>query len=313
MNPEDHLPPEFQGPSTTVSRIVAGLSGADVYRVEAAGQTFVLKVGTGNESADDWARTLEIQRRAAEAGLTPAIVHVDEPGHAVLSAFVADRSFAAFYRDPRTHEATLALLGRTVRRIHALPLAADAPRREPRAFLVQMWRQLRAGFALPDFAREAIEGVLSGAPPPREGPLVLGHNDLNPGNLVHDGTRILVLDWAAAGPMDPLYDLAVLSVFLRMNEATCRGLLSAYDERECRDLSGGFLTMRRLAASLAGAMQLHLARQMKHPGATGSETLEEALSLADFYPQMLAGTLKLGTPEGQWAFGLALLKEGLAW
>jgi hypothetical protein len=71
--------------------------------------------------------TTTITRIAADAGLAPRIVHVDEPGRAVLTAFVVDRSFPAFYRDPGTHEAALRQLGRTVRRIHALPIPADAP------------------------------------------------------------------------------------------------------------------------------------------------------------------------------------------
>jgi hypothetical protein len=36
------------------------------------------------------------------------------------------------------------------------------------------------------------------------------------------------------------------------------------------------------------------------------------LPLDEFYQQMRAGALRLGTADGQWAFGLALLKESLA-
>jgi hypothetical protein len=73
-----------------------------------------------------------------------------------------------------------------------------------------------------------------------------------------------------------------------------------------------FSYSRRLAATLAGAMQLFIARQMKHPGATGAETLASTLSLGEFYQRMRNGELKIGTADGQWAFGLALLKESLA-
>ena len=59
-------------------------------------------------------------------------------------------------------------------------------------------------------------------------------------------------------------------------------------------------------------MQLFIARQMKHPGATGAETLDSTPSLGEFYQRMRAGELKVGTADGQWAFGLALLKESLA-
>jgi aminoglycoside phosphotransferase (APT) family kinase protein len=142
-------------------------------------------------------------------------------------------------------------------------------------------------------------------------PQVLGHNDLNPSNLVYDGRSILILDWATAGAMEPFYDLAVVAVFLRMDERTCVRLLSAYEGSAVAELPARFRYDRRLVAAFAGTMSLHVARLVKHPGATGAETLEGTLALGDFYQQMQAGVLKLGTPEGQWAFGLALLKESL--
>jgi aminoglycoside phosphotransferase len=312
MTVEDCLPLELRGSPTTITPIAAGLSGAGVYRVERDGRAFVLKVAGATEDAGDWRSALEIQRLAAGAGLAPAIVHVDEARRAVLTLFVEDRSFAALYLDPRTREAALALLGRTVRRIHALPVPAAARVRDPRVFLTQISAGLGNGFALPQFAGVATKRVLAEEPPPRPTALVLGHNDLNPTNFIYDGEGLLVLDWAAAGPMDPFYDLAVLAVFLRMDEATCLGLLSAYDGTPAAALPARFTYSRRLAAALAGAMQLFVARQMKHPGATGAETLDSTLSLGEFYQRMRAGELKVGTADGQWAFGLALMRESLA-
>ncbi len=312
MTVEDCLPADLRGPTTTLTRIAAGLSGAGVYRVEASGQSFVLKVAGEAENDADWRRALHIQRLAADAGLAPRIVHVDEARRAVLTAFVLDRSFVAFYGDPRTHEAALTQLGRTVRRIHALPLPADVSMRDPREFLAQVWNGFLAGFALPDFAGDTVQRVLAEDPLTRERTLVLGHNDLNPTNLVYDGEAILILDWATAGPMDAFYDLAVLSVFLRMDEGTCLRLLSAYDGRRFVELPHRFIYTRRLAAALAGSFQLYLARQMKHAGATGAETLDSTPSLGEFYQRMQAGALKLGTADGHWGFGLALLKESLA-
>lgn len=312
MTLDDCLPPDLRGPTTTITPIAAGLSGAGVCRVECDGRAFVLKVAGKAEDGGDWQSALEIQRIAADAGLAPAIVHVDEARRAVLTIFVGDRSFPALYLDPGTREAALTLLGRTVRRIHALRVPAAARLREPRAFLNQLSAGLRNGYALPAFAADAIERVLADDPPPNPGALVLGHNDLNPTNFIYDGERLLVLDWAAAGPMDAFYDLAVLAVFLRMDAATCLSLLSAYDGAQSPALPDRFLYSRRLAAALAGAMQLFIARQMKHPGATGAETLDATASLGEFYQRMRAGELRVGTPDGQWAFGLALLKESLA-
>ena len=68
---------------------------------------------------------------------------------------------------------------------------------------------------------------------------------------------------------------------------------------------------RRLMAALIGAMQLYGARQMKHAGATGTETLDSTIALGDFYQRVRDGALKIGTAEGCWAVGLALLKASL--
>jgi aminoglycoside phosphotransferase (APT) family kinase protein len=184
MNIEDCLPSDLRGPHTTITRIAAGMSGAGVHRVEAAGQVFVLKVAPETESDWNWHHALHVQRLAADAGLAPRIVHVDETRRAVLTAFVTDRSFAAFFRNPSTHEAALTQLGRTVRRIHALPIPASAAVRNPREFLAQVWSGLQDGFPLPDFARHAAQRVLAEAPPAGEGVRVLCHNDLNPTNFI---------------------------------------------------------------------------------------------------------------------------------
>jgi aminoglycoside phosphotransferase (APT) family kinase protein len=309
---EDCLPPHLRTATTTITRIAAGLSGAGVYRVEAAGQVFVLKVAGDGESDADWRGALEVQRLAAEARLTPRIVHVNEGRRAVLTDFVMDRSFIGLYRDPRTHAAAIELLAHTVKRIHALAIPAGARRHDARQFLAQISAGLGADYILPDFASQVIRRALTTEPPPGERPLVMGHNDLNPTNLVYDGEAIVLLDWAMAGAIDPFFDLATITVFLRMDEGTCLRLLSAYDGAPVGALPAPFIHMRRLMATLAGTASLSMARRLRHAGASGTETLETTLPLADFYQQLRSGTLALGTPDGHWMFGLALLKESLA-
>lgn len=310
MTLEACLPAALRGPATTITRIAAGLSGAGVYRVEAAGEAFVLKIVGEDEPLARWRRALSIQRLAANAGLAPRIFHEDEARRAVVSAFVADRSFPAFYRDPQRHEAALALLGRMVRRVHELPPPGEAEPADPRRFLADTWAGL-AGLALPSFAGDAVERVLEEEEAPaRERARVLSHNDVNPTNLVYDGEKLLLLDWQTAGPNDPFYDLAAVSVFFRMDEETCRKLLAAYDGAPVRELPAGWTYQRRLVAALCGATFLGLARQSGHAGATGEETLDTTLSLGEFYGRLQTGALSLATAEGQWAFGLALVKAG---
>ena len=311
MNPEACLPAGLRAAGPAITSIGDGLSGARVYRVDAGGEAFVLKIAPANAPLAGWRRTLDLVQRAAHAGLAPPVVHVDEERRAVVSAFVADRSFFALWGNPETRDAALALLGRTIRRVHALPLPPDATPADPRDFLARVRAGL-AGFPLPPFVGELMERMLATTPPAATRAPVLSHNDVHPANFIYDGERLLLLDWDVAAPNDPFYDLAVIALFLRMDEATARRLLEAYDEAPQPALPAGFVYHRRLAAVLCGANFLGIARQRGHGGATGRETPDDAPSLAGIYQRMRGGAFDIASAEGQWAFGLALLGESAA-
>jgi aminoglycoside phosphotransferase (APT) family kinase protein len=309
-NLEACLPSALQGPNTQLSRIAAGLSGAGVYRVEAAGETFVLKVASPDEPLGDWQRKLATLRQAAQAGLAPRVLHADESRRAIVSAFVVDRSFAAFYGDPRTRVQALELLGQTMRRVHALPVSPEQTPADPRAMLGSVWSRLTQDFTVPAFVTSAVERLLAERVPPSERALVLSHNDVNPTNLVYDGQSLLLLDWDTAAPNDPFYDIAAVSVFFRMDDHTTLSLLGAHDGAKPSALPAGLAYQRRLVAVLCGVVFLNLARHGGYPGSTGSETLESTLGLGDFYERLRSGASSIASAEGQWGFGLALLKAG---
>jgi aminoglycoside phosphotransferase (APT) family kinase protein len=311
MNLEECLPAELRTPETTLTRIAAGLSGAGVYRVDASGRAVVLKVGGADEPVAAWRRKLQIQQLAADAGVAPRILHTDEGRRAVVSELVADRSFPALYADPGKRDGAIVLLGRMLRRVHELPVPAGAEPADARAFLEKVSAEL-ADFPLPRFVVEAIGGALAEQAPPSDRAPVVSHNDVNPTNLAYDGERLLLLDWDTAGLNDPLYDLASIAVFLRMDDATCCALLAAHDDAPAAELPPRFAYNRRLMAVLGGTVFLQLARRSGHPGATGAETLDNTASLIEFYQQMRTGALNIATAAGQWAFGLALVKSAVA-
>lgn len=312
MNLDACLLAELRGPDTTITRIAQGFSGAGVHRVDAGGRSFVLKVSAPDEPLDTWRGKLHVQRLAAGAGVAPRVVHADEARRAVLSEFVAGAPFFALYGNLGTRPAAIALLGRTVRRLHTLPLPADVQPADPRAFLARTWAAVTGGVAVPAFAREAVERVLTEEAPTGDRVLVLSHNDVNPSNFVLDGERLVLLDWDTAAPNDAFFDLATVAVFLRMDADSCRQLLAAYEGEPVDALPAGFGYNRRLVAALAGANFLDLARRAGHPGAAGGETAQSTVPLGDLYQRMRAGEFSMAAPEGQWAFGLALVKEGLA-
>ena len=307
MSLEACLPAHLRGPDVRVVRIAAGLSGAGVYRVESAVSAYVLKTGDQTEPIATWQCRVRIQELAAKAGLAPPLVHVDVEHRAVLSAFVVDRSFPALYFTDR--ERALARLGRMLRRVHALPLLPDAPQRDAQGHLSAIQAELSgAGFRVPEFAADAIERALTDEAPTPGRAAVLSHNDVNPTNLLHDGENLLLLDWDAAGANEPFYDLATASVFFRMEEDVCLRLLTAYEGEPVSQLPVRFAYDRRLMAAQCGANFLNLARRSGHSGARETDTRDATPTLGEFYGRIRAGELDIATAEGQWAFGLALLK-----
>jgi aminoglycoside phosphotransferase (APT) family kinase protein len=280
-----------------------------VYRVDAGGRAYVLKVAAESDPADRWRRKLAILRDASTAGLAPRVIHADETRRAVTSELVVDRGFPPWFGDPSTRDAALDALGRTLRRVHELPLAPDPDARPPRDFLAQIWSGMTAlRFPVPASVARAVERGIAEEPPPRDRDPVLSHNDVNPTNLIYDGERVVLLDWDMAGENDPLYDLAAIAVFLRMDDATAARLVAIHDGAPIAALSPRFTYMRRLVATLCGLVFLHIARHAGHAGSTD----ETALPLGDFYVQLRTGAVQIASPAGQWAFGLSLIDAAIS-
>ena len=309
---DECLPADLRGPATTFTTISGGLSGAGVHRVDAHGKVFVLKISNSNESIESWRARLEILGLAAAAGVAPRVIHADEARRAVLSVFVAGKPFAATYGDPRTRDAAVGDLGRTLRRVHDLSVPAAAESRARREVLAATWAGLSATAGIPAFVGDAVRRVLDETPPRSGRDAVLSHNDVNPGNLVYDEERILLVDWDAAGRNDPYYDLAAIALFYRMDNETCRQLLAAHDGEPVAEIPPVFAYLRRLIAVLCAVMGMQLSNGGDAVQSGEIETLESTLSLGEFYQKLRAGEVRLDSPDGVRNFGLALIKESFA-
>lgn len=304
------LPAALRGPSVAIARIAAGMSGAGVYRVDAVGTSFVLKITPPEEPILGWRNRLLVQRAAAELGMAPRIEHVDEPRRAVLSELITDRSFSALLGTPATRDAAIVALGELLGKRRGLPIPTGMEVANPAAALQGMWIAMPSTFPLPSFVHDAVQSLLVVRPPTSAASVLMSHNDLNPTNLVFDGARLMLLDWQVAAPNDPLYDLAAISMFFRLDDATVRQLIAAHDGVPVDEVPNAFRYYRRCAAVLCGIGMLHAARARGHQG--GEAAIDETRSLSEVYQEMRSGSLNVASADGQWALGLALLKEGTA-
>lgn len=305
------LPEESRAPSTTITRIAAGMSGAGVYRVEGGDERFVLKITPSDEPIEEWRNHLAVQRSAATAGIAPRILHVDEDRRAVLSALVVDRSLPAHLGNPSTRAAAVSALGQMLRKRRDLPVPTGMQRVDALAALTEMWESIPQDFPLPPFVGEAVSAVLAEPSPADDGAPVMSHNDVNPSNLSFDGERVLLLDWQTAAPNHLMYDVATIAMFLRLDDATCAKLVAASsDDAPVDVLPASFLHFRRVAVVLSGIAALRAARSRGHAG--GEIARDATPALGEVYQLMRSGAFDLGALSGQWTFGLALVKEAHA-
>ncbi len=191
---------------------------------------------------------LAASRAAHAAGVSPAVLH-HEPGALVID-FVEGRTMTA--KDLQTQdllEQALALV------MHA---HRDIPRhlRGPALtfWVFQVVRDYAATLedgnsrhrpALGELLDEAAQ--LERAVGRIE--MVFGHNDLLPGNFLHDGARMWLIDWDYAGWGSPLFDLGGLAANNGLDPAQEAWMLEAYfGTRPDPDLWRRYRAMKAAAA-----------------------------------------------------------------
>jgi aminoglycoside phosphotransferase (APT) family kinase protein len=299
------LPEEYVGSVAAVQPITMGLSGAGVYAVTSTRGELVLRVSPQNDGASHWTQQLRVLRRAAERGVAPAIVYVDEEARAIVSMRVMGVPLFAALADPGQRGAAIASVVAQLRALHAID-AAGVDERDPLAYARAEYARQRARPGLPSWAGgldaifDAIGGTLT-----RDSRRVVSHNDMNPGNVLWDGERAWLVDWEVAGLTHPFYDLAVLAMFLQLDEPAAYGLLAQQQQRPVDDgARATFAALRQLAALLCGLVFASLVPDLAVLPAS-------APTLAAFYAELRAGTIGLQDPRARGAFALALLRLGI--
>lgn len=199
------------------------------------GRRFVVRFGTdiAEHGILRW-NELSISRAAERAGVAPAIHHA-EPGLLVMEFVDASPLRPEDRQDP----AMIAKLAALVRRVHYEVM------RELEGPVLCFWvfhiindyvRLLRAResrhqpllTALLDDARR-LERALG------RSEVVLGHNDLLPGNILVGEDRLWLIDWEYAGLGSPLFDIGGLASNNDFSVAEERTLLEAYHDRPVDD------------------------------------------------------------------------------
>lgn len=279
-----------------------------MYGVTSSRGEHILRVPSARSPKAFWAQQLLIWRRAAERGVAPAIVHVDEVHGAVISKRVSGVPLPAALTDPSVRDNAIADVVRQLRATHAID-PTEVGERDGIEYARLMWEDQRSRPGFPPWAADightldAI-AVVIGRDPRR----VVSHNDVNPSNVLWDGTRTWLVDWEVAGLNHPYYDLAAFVSFLGLGADAAHALLQMQEQSPLDDAARAtFAALRQLVALVVGCVFLSLVPDLTQRTAN---TRSDAPTLAECRAEMRAGALDLQMPAGRAAFGLAFLRIG---
>ncbi len=203
-------------------------------RVFRAGDAVLRVPGDGTSEYINRANEAEAARAAADAGVSPEVLHFDDAG-VMVTRFIdhaVTMSPAAF----RDRPGAAARAGEAFRRLHLS--GAVFPFRFELFAMIDDYLRILSGkdVALPGGYHEVLaeaEGVRGAlaAHPARLAPC---HCDPLCENFLDTGARMWIVDWEYSGMNDPMWDLGDLSVEGQFGDHQDEAMLTAYFGSEAR-------------------------------------------------------------------------------
>lgn len=205
----------------TIAPLSGGLSNAN-YLVTDANGKHVVRFGVDypfhHVSRE---RELMVAKAAHDAGFAPR-VEFAEPG-AMVTEYLDAQTFTAADVKANPHR-----IGKLIRQFHeAMPTYVSGP-----GFMFWPFHVIRDyARRLPEHQREMERFLVEAAAFEKAQqplPIVFGHHDLLPANVLDDGTRLWLIDFEYAGFGTAMFDLAGASSNALMNADEKALLLEAY-------------------------------------------------------------------------------------
>lgn len=293
-------------PIDAIMPVLGGVSGALVYRVDAGGRRYVLRM-EGAAAPFRNPHQYSAMRVAAEAKIAPRIHYIDEDARIVLMDFVEDRPLEIY---PRGRLGLARAVGEILMKVQALP-SFQRGIAYP-GIVVRLWDKVRQSglFAngLLDAHSEKLARIAE-AYAWDSGQSVAGHNDVLPRNLLFDGDRLWLIDWEGACLNDPLIDVGTALDNFAPTPELEQVLLHAWRQRPLDSNDRDRLLLIRALNRLAYASILF--RAASHAPRIGADRDLSELTSDEFERAVRAGRLKPETPATSHALGKMFLASFL--
>ena len=287
-----------------IEPMTGGLSGAGAYRIAIDGRGFLLRLDGPPDPLRDPDRWHVCMNIAAKAGVAPAIVYASVPDRVTITDFIVARPRPASPNPGRGPRIAAMAAVRTLHYTEPFPPLVDYFEGVQALFDQFHERRLFAPSATAELADRF--DALARAYVRNPADQVSSHNDLNPGNIIHDGTRVWFVDWEAAFLADRYVDLSCLANWFCQTQADESGLLTAYFGAEPTERQRGRMTLMRAVNHLfCGLMFANMA------GAEQPTLTDLALEAPPLSELMGPFGPALGTPAERLTFGTAQLRQAI--
>jgi aminoglycoside phosphotransferase (APT) family kinase protein len=287
--------------------LTGGATTASAYRIEVGERSYLLRI-EGEPSPLRNPHQYASMRIAAEAGIAPQILYVDEAARIVVTDFIEQVPLEAYPGGPPALARALGELLARVQATEVFPYFVEYPDIVARLFAHVRRTGLFAGGVL-DQHVERLE-LLRGAYRTNSGRLVSSHNDVVPSNILFDGRRLWLIDWESAYCNDPLVDVAIVLDGIARSPEMEEALLGAWLGRAPDE------SIRERLDVVRALTRLYYAGVFLSASAAVSWVKEEidlsVPSAVDFQRAIKAGRLTAGTGETKHILGKMFLASFLS-
>ena len=281
-----------------------GLSGAGVFRIRVGGIAYLLRLDQARDGFRDPLRAYACMRIAAAGLLAPRVRYADAEDGVAIMDFIEERPLSLEYCG--TPDQLVVEAAQTVRALHAGP--PFPPLVDYLDGIDALVAQFQArGLVAPAAMAELLDRYRELRARYRTDPadLVASHNDLNPRNILYDGSRLWLVDWESAFLADRYVDLACIANLFARTPAQEDLLLATYFG----------------AADATRRARLQVMRQVNHlfyglvmANAVGDQPQARDLSgrsLEDLHEALTLGEPVLDTEAGRFGYVRARLAAAI--
>lgn len=193
-------------PVAIVTPVTGGASGALAFRVNAKGRDYLLRLEGPRHPLRNPHQN-QCMLIAAEAGIAPAVRHVDDANGVAIIDFIQQRPLSAYPGGPVALAGALGTLLHRLQQTESFPVLGDY-----RVIVDRMITHLRTLCApgLIDAHAEHFARIRSVCPWDAAWH-VSTHNDPNQRNILFDGERLWLIDWETSYRNDKLVDVAIMA------------------------------------------------------------------------------------------------------